>query len=197
MGARQVLFGLADGVFLPQLVVGFFTIEFSTADDALFGLGGQADTQGRRMARDHAREAVAARLAADLAARIGEGGLLEAGIRALIYVRMADGEIDERGFTMLRRLAGERGAPGIGFARFKDLVREQFLMLHLHPERAIAELPRLLPEDVSRRRAMLELVRQVVTARGALSDETARRWARIEALFGGASDPARHILRSA
>ncbi len=49
---------------------------------------------------------------------IPEGGPREAAIRALLYVRMPDGVVDERGFNLLRRMREEAGS-GMTLGEFK------------------------------------------------------------------------------
>jgi Protein of unknown function (DUF3141) len=155
---------------------------------AAVGLGTEAST-GRRIARDLGRETAAARLSGDLLKRIDQGGLVEAGVRAMIYVRMAEGRIDERTFAALKQIAAERKGPHIGFARFKETVREQYLMLLMHQELALETLPKLLPAGREQRGAMLDLVRRVVTARGALPKDSLRRLNQIETLFDVGEEP--------
>ena len=96
------------------------------------------------------------------------------------------GKVDERGFAVAAgrsaRAAGRPSASSLG--RFKEIVREQFLLLRLDEERAIAALPKLLPDDERAREAALDVLRRVIAARGALPDEGSRRLERIEALFG-------------
>jgi hypothetical protein len=58
-------------------------------------------------------------------------------------------------------------------------------MLLLDEGRAIAALPKLLPEDRQECEAALTMVRRVLSARGDLSEEGSRRLARIEAIFAG------------
>ena len=161
----------------------FLNIYGSPVLQALVGLGTEAPTVGRRIALDLGREAAAAHFSADLLKRIDQGGLVEAGARAMIYVRMAEGRIDERAFAALKQLAAERKDLQIGLSRFKEIVREQFLMLRMHQERALAALPKLLPPDRAQRVEMLEFVRRVVTARGALPKDSLHRLNEIEALF--------------
>ncbi len=147
--------------------------------------GDDPRTRGRRIARDLAREAVAKQMAAHLEQQIETGGLCEAAVRALLYIRMPDGAADERGFAALRQIAGELpAAQRVGLSRFKEIVRDQFLVLRLDEERAVAVLPKLLPADRRARETALGLLRRVVEARGVLSEEGARRMKRIEALFG-------------
>ncbi len=153
---------------------------------AMIGLAGdEPRTRGRRIARDLAREVVAKQMAAHLEQRIESGGMAEASVRALLYIRMPDGAADERGFAALRQIAGELPADQrVGLSRFKEIVHDQFLILHLDEERAIAALPKLLSGDRRARETALGLLRRVVEARGALSEESSRRMQRIETLFG-------------
>jgi len=78
--------------------------------------------------------------------RITEGGLMEAGLRALYYVGGSTGWVDERGFNFLRRLRDERGLDqdAVSFGRFKRAVREQAGIMRRDPAAAIAALPALL-----------------------------------------------------
>ena len=72
----------------------------------------------------------------------------------------------------------------ISLARFKQMAREQFLLVYLHPERAVDSLPSMLGDDPAEREAALEVVHRVLAARGDLSVESKRRLARVESLFG-------------
>ena len=58
-------------------------------------------------------------------------------------------------------------------------------MLLLDAERAIAALPKLLPDNRRQCEEALALVRRVLAARGALPEEGRRRLERIEAMFAG------------
>jgi len=160
---------------------------------ALVGLGVETPMNDRRIARDLGRETASARLSGDLVERIDQGGLVEAGVRAMLYVRMAEGRIDERAFAALRQLAAEHKVPRVGLARFKAILREQYLMLLTHQELALRSLPKLLPADRAQRMAMLDVVHRVVTARGALPEDSRRRLDEIETLFdvGEEGRPAR------
>ena len=112
--------------------------------------------------------------------------MLEAAVRALIYVRLPEGKVDERGFAALKQIGAELpAAKRIGFAKFKNVVKEQYLILLLDTERAIAALPKLLPDDRRQCEEALALVRRVLASRGALPEEGSRRLQRIETLFAG------------
>jgi hypothetical protein len=152
---------------------------------ALVGLGGEAHGSGRRLARDLAHEASASRLAAELLERIDEGGAVEAATRAMLYARMEEGRLDERSITALRQIKTEHESLQVGLARFKEIVREQFMLLLLHRDRALETLPKLLPASRKERAALLELVRRVVTAAGPLPEAGRHRMALIESLFMG------------
>jgi hypothetical protein len=66
-------------------------------------------------------------------------------------------------------------------AAFKALVREQFLMLVLDEEAALATLPALMPEALDDRRAAFATLQGVIEASGAAP---ADRLGRVAALFG-------------
>jgi hypothetical protein len=52
------------------------------------------------------------------------------------------------------------------------------------PERAIAAIPRLLPAGRGERNSLLGVIRQVANSDGTLPQESKRRLARVETLFG-------------
>src|SRR4051812_18555980 len=97
---------------------------------AMLGLRADGVSSGRRIERDLARQVIAHQMAAQLPERIKAGGLTEAAVRALLYVRLPDGTADERGFAALRKISSELpAAKRVGLARFKEIVKEQFLLL--------------------------------------------------------------------
>jgi pimeloyl-ACP methyl ester carboxylesterase len=151
---------------------------------ALVGLGvGEAPTP-LHMERDLLRDAVAAQLRSELVQRFEAGGVTEAVVRALIYVRGLDSGVDERGFALMKAIRTERPpAERIGFARFKELLREQALLMRLDPRRAVQAIPALLPRDSAQRRTALDIVRRMAGVRGALADEAKRRLGEVEAMF--------------
>jgi hypothetical protein len=74
---------------------------------------------------------------------------------------------------------------------FKSLVREQFLILLVDTEAALAALPSMLPADADTRRKAFDLIKQVLSARGELSAEQKERLQRIAHAFG--LDEARNL----
>ncbi|WP_395698283.1 DUF3141 domain-containing protein [Methylocella sp.] len=148
------------------------------------------------LARDLARDAAEKNLRAELAAEMERGGLLEAGLRALVYVYRGEPSIDERAFAALLQLR-DRQKPETrpGLSQVKDMLRRQMLIVRTDEERAVAALAKLLPASAADRAAALEAIRGIVLASGELSAEGARRLARIEAIFcensASAPQPAR------
>jgi hypothetical protein len=164
----------------------FFNTYGSPALQAMVGLRADETSVSRRTGRNVARGAAAKEATVRLEQRIDQGGLIEAAIRALIYVRLPESKVDERGFTALKQISEELpAAKRIGLARFKEIVKEQYLILMLDAERAIAALPKLLPGNRRQCEEALALVRRVLAARGDLPEEGRRRLERIEAMFAG------------
>jgi hypothetical protein len=151
---------------------------------AMVGLAAPQVTP-QHVERDLLREAREAQLRAELERRFESGGVVEAALRGLVYVRLADGSIDERGFAALRLIrASQPAARRMSLARFKEILREQYLLVRLDEERALAALPQLLGDDGAASKDALEALHRVLAARGVPSDESAHRLARVEALFG-------------
>ena len=164
----------------------FFNTYGSPVLQALVGLRADEASASRRIGRDVAREAAAKQAAVGLEQQIDQGGLIEAAVRALIYVRLPEGKVDERGFAALRQISAELpAAKRVGLARFKEIVKEQYLILLLDAERAIAALPKLLPNNRRQCEEALGLVRRVIAARGELPEDGRRRLERVEAMFVG------------
>jgi hypothetical protein len=121
---------------------------------------------------------------AELKSKIGSGGLREAGIRALLYVGSARGMVDERSLEALRRLRQADESARITLAEFKMLVREQFFMLLLDREAALAAIPKLLPASMDKRRKAFAVIEEVLSASAEISGEVARRLKQVAGLFG-------------
>ena len=147
-------------------------------------LGSAPGGRPRQSERDLVREANTTRLRSKLEHRFEVGGLEEAVMRALVYIRLPEGSVDERGFAALRLIRASRPVTKrISCARFKEIVREQYLLVSLDEERAINAMPALLDHNATARKEACEILQQVLAARGALSDEARSRQARIEAMF--------------
>ena len=151
---------------------------------ALVGLQSELTERPRHIERDLAREAGAAKLRAELGQRFETGRAEEALARALIYVRLPEGSVDERGFATIRLIRASRPvARRLSLAQFKDLIKEQYLLICMDEERAISAIPKLLGPDNDERKAALDVLHRVLVARGELHGEGRKRLARIESLF--------------
>lgn len=118
----------------------------------------------------------------ELQIRMDKGGPREAAIRAMIYVCMPEKAVDERSFEVLRRIRNEHGAKK-SLAEFKQDLREQFLMVRLDENRAVALISELLKGHEDEGPQLLEYVRQVATAGGPLIGESQQRLAQMDRLF--------------
>src|SRR5215510_14790198 len=161
----------------------FFTVYGSPTLQAAAGI----DPAGTRPLRKAGksplhRELLQKRIAELKATHIPVGGLREAIIRALLYVGTGRAAVDERGFEAVRRIRRAHG--DIPLSAFKALVREQFCLLLIDTEAALAALPSMLPADADTRRKAYELIKQVMSARGEFSAEDKERMLRIARAFG-------------
>jgi hypothetical protein len=121
---------------------------------------------------------------AELKAKIPEGGIREATIRALLYVGMVRNSLDERAFESIRRIRKEqKDSTQLPIAEFKALVRDQHSMLSIDQAAALVAIPSMLPPEPEKRRQALELIKRVLTSRGALPPEGEKRLQEITALF--------------
>jgi hypothetical protein len=126
------------------------------------------------------RELLAKRIA-ELKSRIAVGGLQAAVIRGLIYAGMGRQAIDERGFEAVRRIRQANGE--LPLAAFKALVREQFNILLIDTDAALAAIPSMLPPDAETRKVAFGLIRTVLSARGEISDDDRNRLEEVARLF--------------
>jgi len=152
---------------------------------AMVGLGTQHAPTERRIDRELVHEADEAKMRVELERRFEVGGLPQAVLRALIYVRMPERSVDERGFTALQAIRAMQPVNDrMSMAELKACLKEQYLLVRFDEERAMRAIPRLLPDSEHARRAALDALLQVLSARGALTEEGLRRLARVETLFG-------------
>jgi hypothetical protein len=162
----------------------FLNVYGSPALQAAVGIDPQSVPSRRReMSAEH-RAKLENRIA-ELKSRIGEGGLREAAVRALLYVGSARGMVDERSLEALRSLRrNDDTGPRLTVSEFKMLVREQFFMLLLDRETALAAIPKLLPDNAEDRHKAFAAIRDVLSASAAISGEVASRLQRVAELFG-------------
>jgi hypothetical protein len=160
----------------------FLNLYGAPSVQAALGIDPKSEPSRRReMPAEH--RAMLDKRIAELKSRIGDGGLPEAAIRALLYIGSARGMVDERSIEALRQVRRDAGQR-LTLPEFKMLVREQFFMLLLDPEGALAAIPKLLPKDAERRRVTFAAMREVLSASGDIAGERASRLQRVAALFG-------------
>ncbi len=162
----------------------FLSVYGSPALQAAVGIDPQSTPSRKLEMSAQYRERLEARIA-ELKSQIGHGGLREATIRGLLYVGMARGMVDERSLEALRRVRRNDGGTRLTLAQFKTMVREQFFILLLDQDAALAAIPKLLPESADERHAGLAAIREVLTASAEISGEVARRLKQVGQLFGG------------
>ena len=162
----------------------FLALYSSPVLQSLAGLTAENAQRHRRMERDVEREAIWKQAHAELESAIDRGGVVEAFVRSLMYIAEPAGRVDDRGYAALQevgRMLPPKDRPG--FVRFKEIVRQQFLILSLDEERAIRTLPRLAVSSEDRR-LVLEGVKRLLTIRGlALTEVQQRRYERVETLL--------------
>jgi hypothetical protein len=160
----------------------FFAVYGSPALQAAVGIDPRSESSQRQDMSAAHRELLNDRIA-ELTSKVGEGGLPEAVIRGLLYIGSARGLVDERSLEALRRVRRDRGSR-LTLTQFKMLVREQFFMLLLDREAALAVIPKLLPDDVNQRRAAFTTMSEVLSASEDITGERASRLQRVAQLFG-------------
>jgi hypothetical protein len=161
----------------------FFSIYGSPALQRAAGIEPDATPSRKQEMSPQHRALLQARIS-DLKSRIGQGHLKEAVVRGLLYVGMTRGMVDERSLEALRRARSTDSGPRMTVAEFKKMVREQFFMLLVDQEAALAAIPSLLPKGEEKRHAALTMIRDVLSASASLSEEAQHRLNELEELFG-------------
>lgn len=172
----------------------FHSVYGSPLLQALVGLKASDASPRQRPGVQAAHREFVARRIDELKDAIPQGGPREAAIRSLLYMRMPEGIVDERGFNLLRRMRDEAGR-GLSLAEFKTLLREQFFMLLLDERRAIAAIPDMLARDPELASRLRSAVQRLIDVVGVQSKIGKARVAEIEAIFDGRS--LREALRIA
>jgi hypothetical protein len=160
----------------------FHAIYGSPFLQALVGLRASDEIPRLRVGDDPAHRALVEQKIAELKQRVAAGGPREAVIRAMLYVRIPDGEVDARGFNLLRRMRDETGK-GLNLAAFKRVLREQFLMLLLDERRAVAAIPEMLATDPDLAARMKGKLDRMIELVGVHSKLARARLAEVESLF--------------
>ena len=160
----------------------FLTVYGSPALQAAVGID-PADTRPlRKPPRNRLYQELVQKRIAELKSHIPLGGLREATVRALIYVGLGRGSVDERGFETVRRLRGKYGE--MPLSEFKALVRDQYFMLLIDKDASLAAIPSMLPSEAGTRSQAFDIIKEVMAAVGKLSPEDDTRLRDIGRLFG-------------
>jgi hypothetical protein len=168
----------------------FFAIYGSPILQAAAGIDPASTQPLRKPGKNPLHQELLQTRIAELKSRIASGGLREAAIRALIYVGIGRAAVDERGFEIVRRIRREQeGARTLPLPQFKALLRDQFYMLLIDQEAALAAIPTMLPQDIALRRQAFQTIARILSAAGPPNDEDQRRLARVAELFGLKEDP--------
>ena len=167
----------------------FHLVYGSPLIQAMAGLKASDGPPRRHPGTDAAYVAAVAGRIAELKARIAEGGPREAAIRGLLYIRLAEGAADERGLALLRRIREEHGS-GITLAEFKQLVRDQFFMLLLDEERAVAAIPSMLAKDQEGAARAAGDLRRLIETVGLRTKVAKARLAEVDAMLAAVDRPA-------
>ena len=181
--SRQIVAGLDAWRDMTEALAErtFLAIYGLPSLQAAVGLDPAATRPLRKAAKSPLHHELLQKRIAELKSRIPVGGLREAVIRGLLYAGMTRAAIDERGFELTRRIRQAHG--DIPLSDFKALVREQFNMLLIDQEAAIAAIPAMLPSDAETRHKAFDLIKQVLGAHGEMSPEDEKRMSEVARLF--------------
>ena len=120
----------------------FHAVYGTPALQAALGIDTESTQPPRKAPRSELHKALVERRTEQLEAAMTEGGLPEALVRALLWVGMARHAVDERGFAAITRLRDAHEANRqMTLAEFKALVRDQYQMLMIDEEAALARHP--------------------------------------------------------
>jgi hypothetical protein len=159
----------------------FMAIYGPSTVQAALGIDPASNVPLRKAAKSALHLELMDKRVAELKSKLAAGGLREAVIRGLLYAGMTRAAVDERGFEAVRRIRGTHG--NMPLSDFKATVREQFYLLLIEPEGALAAIPSMLPADSDVRRQAFGLITEVMSARGEYSSEDRTRMQRLARLF--------------
>jgi hypothetical protein len=174
----------------------FFAVYGSPVVQAALGVQTANGRTGQQAPKNALHKELIRSRIAELKARIPVGGIREAVTRALLYVGMSRPAVDERGFEAIRRIRqAQEDMPALPLPQFKAMVREQFYMLLIDEDAALAAIPAMLPADMDIRRKGVALIKNVLSASGQFTDTDKQRLERVAGLFKVEldSDPFRKI----
>jgi hypothetical protein len=154
------------------------------AFQAALGIDPSSTVPPRKASKNLFTDALIEDRIAALKVRIAHGGLVEGLVRSMLFVGMARGVADERGFEAIRRIRQRHPATTrLTLDEFKTMVREQYYMLLIDEQEALGTIPALLPTDLEERQSAFNTLREVLESSGALEDEAGKRLERVAKLF--------------
>jgi hypothetical protein len=116
----------------------------------------------RKAAKSPLHKELLQRRITELKAAIPSGGLRAVVIRGILYAGITRGGFDVRGFEALRRI--REAHTDLSLSAVKTLVREQYNMLLIDQDAALAAIPSMLPRDTPKRRKAFDLLGQFTRA---------------------------------
>jgi len=169
----------------------FMNIYGSQFMQDLAGLGAKHDAPPRKhpgISPEH--RAFMEQRSQELRSQIDKGGVREAAIRMMLYVTSAEGSFDERSFAMLRKMRADTDF-GLALQEFKDVARDQALMMRLDRQGALQALPTLLEgASADEIRDTFGAMRHVLEATGPLSERARLCLEEVEVIFREAAQKA-------
>ncbi len=161
----------------------FMTLYGSPIVQDLAGLGARDRPPRERPGVSPEHRRFMAERSASLRSAIGKGGVREAAIRMLLTVTSAVGEVDNRSYAVIRRMRAEKDDL-LGLQTFKDIVRDQALVMTLDAQAAVAALPDMLAGASARdiRRASRD-IEEVLGAAGPLPAGAEGKLDEMKAIF--------------
>ena len=124
----------------------FLTVYGSPTLQATAGIDPSSTRPLRRAGKNPLHRELLQKRIAELKARIPAGGLRQAVVRGLLYAGMPRASVDERGFEAVRRI--RKAHADMPLLEFKTMVREQFYILLIDTEAALAAIPSMLTRSV-------------------------------------------------
>jgi Protein of unknown function (DUF3141) len=164
----------------------FFAIYGNPRLQQAFGIDPASTRQLRKAGKNPLHHELVRTKIAELRSLITAGGVRESLVRAVLYIGMVHGSADERSFETIRRLrTAEDVKSRLTLSEFKALIRRQYFILLIDQESALAAIPAMLRNDGEGRRKAADVLRKVVSARGDVEGEVARRLDQMTRLFEG------------
>ncbi|OZI73576.1 DUF3141 domain-containing protein [Bordetella genomosp. 2] len=168
----------------------FMTVYGSPLVQDWAGLGAKTDAPRKHPGVSPEHRRFMEERAGELRALMDQGGVREAGMRMLLYVAGAEGSIDERSFAMLRKMRADADS-SLALQEFKNVARDQALMMRLDGAAALDAMPRLLEQASAEEiRNAFGTMRHVLEATGPLNERARECLLEMEQIFRAAAQRA-------